>query len=128
MLSLPLSVAPTKVLIVPLSAQPQFAPLVRKLSARLRSLGISNNVDSSNASIGKRYARNDELGTPLGITIDFDTVEDGSITLRERDTTVQVRGSEDDVVQAVKNLVDGTESWEQVSQRLPVFTGQGNDN
>ncbi|KAK1766847.1 glycyl-tRNA synthetase 1 [Phialemonium atrogriseum] len=127
-LSLPLSVAPTKVLIVPLSAQPQFAPLVRKLSARLRSLGISNNVDSSNASIGKRYARNDELGTPLGITIDFDTVEDGSITLRERDTTVQVRGSEDDVVQAVRNLVDGTESWEQVSQRLPVFTGQGNDN
>lgn len=124
-LSLPLAVAPTKVLIVPLSAQAQFAPITRKLSARLRALGIANNVDSSGASIGKRYARNDELGTPLGITIDFDTVANGSITLRERDSTLQIRGSEDEVVQAVKNLVDGTESWDQITARLPAFTGQG---
>lgn len=123
MLSLPLAVAPTKVLIVPLSTQPQFAPIVRKLSARLRTLGISNIVDSSSASIGKRYARNDELGTPLGVTIDFDTVENGSITLRERDSTAQIRGSEDEVVLAVRNLVDGTESWEKVFQRLPPFLG-----
>ncbi|KAI1134396.1 glycyl-tRNA synthetase 1 [Hypoxylon sp. FL0543] len=126
-LSLPIAVAPTKVLIVPLSNQPQFTPLIRKLSTRLRSLGVSNNIDASNASIGKRYARNDELGTPLGITIDFDTVANGSVTLRDRDTMVQVRGPEDDVVQAVKNLVDGVESWEQVSQRLPPFLGQGHD-
>lgn len=78
-LSLPLAVAPTKVLIVSISSRPQFSPLINKLSARLRKLGISNNVDSSSASIGKRYARNDELGTPLGITIDFDTVADGSL-------------------------------------------------
>ncbi|RYO86462.1 hypothetical protein DL766_009749 [Monosporascus sp. MC13-8B] len=127
-LSLPLAVAPYKVLIVPLSNQAQFAPLARKLSARLRSLGISNNIDASGASIGKRYARNDELGTPLGITIDFDTLVDGSITLRERNTMAQVRASEDDVVQAVKFLVDGVESWEQISQRLPPFLGQGLDN
>lgn len=110
---------------MPLSAQAQFAPITRKLSARLRALGIANNVDSSGASIGKRYARNDELGTPLGITIDFDTVANGSITLRERDSTLQIRGSEDEVVQAVKNLVDGTESWDQITARLPAFTGQG---
>ncbi|KAI2602195.1 glycyl-tRNA synthetase 1 [Hypoxylon sp. NC1633] len=126
-LSLPVMVAPIKVLIVPLSNQAQFMPLVRKLSIRLRSLGISNNIDSSNASIGKRYARNDELGTPLGITIDFDSVADGSITLRNRDTMVQVRGPEDDIVQAVKNIVDGVESWEQVLERLPPFLGQGQD-
>ncbi len=127
-LSLPLSVAPTKVLVVPLSGQPQFLPRTQKLSARFRSLGISNNIDSSTASIGKRYARNDELGTPLGITVDFETFTDGSITLRERDTMAQVRGSEDDVVQAVKNLVDGVESWEQVRQRLPSFTGPTQDD
>ncbi|KAI0470998.1 glycyl-tRNA synthetase 1 [Xylariaceae sp. FL0804] len=127
-LSFPFAVAPTKALIVPLSNQPQFHPIVRRLSARLRSLGISNNTDSSNASIGKRYARNDELGTPLGITIDFDTLENGSITLRERDTMAQVRGSEDDIVKAVKNLVDGNETWAQVSQRLPSFLGQGQDS
>lgn len=61
-------VAPTKVLLVPLSSHADFAPLVRRLSQRLRKLGISNRVDDSSASIGKRYARNDELGTPFGIT------------------------------------------------------------
>lgn len=110
-LSLPFGVAPNKVLIVP-------------LSARLRSLGISNIADSSSASIGKRYARNDELGTPLGITIDFDTVKDGSVTLRDRDSTSQVGASEDGVVQAIKNMVNGMETWEEVSKRLPAFVGQ----
>ncbi|KAI1328239.1 glycyl-tRNA synthetase 1 [Xylariaceae sp. FL0255] len=123
--SFPFAMAPTKVLIVPLSNQPQFTPIVKKVLAHLRSLGISNNVDSSTASIGKRYARNDELGTPLGITIDFDTVSNGSITLRERDSMAQVRASEEDIVQAVKSLVDGHETWEQVAQRLPAFLGQG---
>ncbi|KAI1192863.1 glycyl-tRNA synthetase 1 [Nemania serpens] len=127
-LSLPLAVAPTKVLIVPLSSQAQFAPITRKLSSRLRALGISNNIDSSGASIGKRYARNDELGTPLGITVDFDTVADGSITLRERDSTSQVRGHEDEVIQAVKNLLDGVESWHQITQRLVPFSTHGQDD
>ncbi len=120
--------APTKVLVVPLSNQPHFLPRAHKLSARLRSLGISNLIDSSTASIGKRYARNDELGTPLGITVDFDTFTDGTITLRERDTMAQVRGSEDDVVQAVQNLVGGVETWEQVCQRLPAFSGPAQDD
>ncbi|KAI0104234.1 glycyl-tRNA synthetase 1 [Nemania sp. FL0031] len=127
-LSLPLAVAPTKVLIVPISAQAQFTPITRKLSSRLRALGIANNVDSSGASIGKRYARNDELGTPLGITVDFDTVANGSITLRERDTTSQVRGSEDEVLQAAKNMIDGTESWQQIIERLTPFSAHGQND
>lgn len=114
-----MAVAPTKVLIVPISAQPQFSPIINKLSARLRKLGISNTVDSSGASIGKRYARNDELGTPLGITVDFDTVADGSLTLRDRDSTSQVRGSEENVIMAVKDMVEGTQTWDDVVQRLP---------
>lgn len=89
---------------------------------------MSNNIDASSASIGKRYARNDELGTPLGITVDFDTVADGSITLRERDSTAQLRGSEDDVLRAVKNLVDGIESWEQVAQHLEPFSTQAQED
>ena len=42
-------------------------------------------------SIGKRYRREDEIGTPLCITVDFDTVEDGTVTVRDRDTMEQVR-------------------------------------
>ncbi|KAK4661900.1 uncharacterized protein QC763_0107770 [Podospora pseudopauciseta] len=101
-----------------------FGVAPNKLSARLRSLGISNIADSPSASIGKRYARNDELGTPLGITIDFDTMKDGSVTLRDRDSTCQVRASEDGVVQAIKNMVNGMETWEEVSKRLSAFVGQ----
>ncbi|KAH7304250.1 glycyl-tRNA synthetase [Stachybotrys elegans] len=123
-LSLPALVAPTKVLIVPLSTHPSLQPAVKKLASRLRALRISSNVDASSSSIGKRYARNDELGTPLGITIDFDTVKDGSITLRERDSMAQVRSSEEDIVQAVRSIIDGSETWEAVAQRLPLFTGQ----
>ncbi|KJZ80058.1 Putative glycine--tRNA ligase [Hirsutella minnesotensis 3608] len=123
-LSLPASVAPTKVLIVPLSNHDSFKPIVKDLAGRLRKLKISNNVDASSTSIGKRYARNDELGTPFGITVDFDTVNDGSVTLRERDTTLQVRSSQEEIVLAIRHLVDGVETWEQVANRLPTFTKQ----
>ena len=70
-LSLPPTVAPIKCLIVPLSSNAEFKPLVTKVSGKLRALGVASRVDDSNASIGKRYARNDELGTPFGITLDF---------------------------------------------------------
>ncbi|KIV85290.1 glycine-tRNA ligase [Exophiala sideris] len=123
-LSFPPFVAPTKVLLVPLSSHPDFKPFVKKLTIRLRRIGVPNKVDDSSASIGKRYARNDELGTPFGITIDFQTIKDDSLTLRERDSTKQVRASEDDIIAAVKSLVDGEETWEQVSKRLPAFEGQ----
>ena len=81
-------------------------------------------MDSSSVSIGRRYARNDELGTPFGITVDFDSVKDGTVTLRERDSTKQVRGSEDEVVAAVKGMCEGLETWEGVGRRLKEFTGQ----
>ena len=126
-MSLPLSVAPNKVLIVPLSSNPQLNPVAHQLSARLRKMDIENIIDASSASIGKRYARNDELGTPLGVTVDFDTLKDGSVTLRERDSMIQIRGPEDDVVVAIKGLVEGTETWQQVMGRMEVFGGQEED-
>lgn len=119
--------APNKVLIVALSSNSLLNPITLNLSARLRKLGIANTIDASSASIGKRYARNDELGTPLGVTVDFDTLKDGSVTLRERDSMVQVRGSEDDVVMAIKGLVEGNETWEDVMGRMEVFGGQEED-
>lgn len=70
------------------------------------------------------YARNDELGTAFGITVDFQSVKDGSFTLRDRDTTTQVRASEDEILQAIKSLCEGIESWDQVANRLPKFEGQ----
>lgn len=57
---------------------------------------------------------NDELGIPLGITVDFDTIrdkEENSITLRERDSTMQARGSVQEIVDAIKRLVENVEWW-----------------
>ncbi|KAL2866298.1 uncharacterized protein BJX67DRAFT_372706 [Aspergillus lucknowensis] len=123
-LSFPPVIAPTKVLLVPLSTNTAFRPLVQRLMVRLRQLGVSSRVDDSSASIGKRYARNDELGTPFGVTVDFQSVKDNTFTLRDRDTTKQVRASEDEILHALKSLVEGEETWEDVRNRLPEFTGQ----
>jgi glycyl-tRNA synthetase len=123
-LSFPPTVAPTKVLVVPLSSKDEFSPLAHKLSRKLRSLGISSRIDDSSATIGKRYSRNDELGTPLGITIDFQTLKDGSITLRDRDSMRQVRGEEAKVLAAIQSLVDGSKVWKDIEGELPIFEGQ----
>lgn len=114
-------------LIVPLSSHPDFKPLVHRLGQKLRQLGISNRVDDSSASIGKRYARNDELGTPLGITVDFQSVKDNSFTLRDRDSTKQVRSDDDTICSAIKSIVEGQKTWKEVQKELPKFTQQETD-
>lgn len=116
--------APTKVLIVPLSKNEEFSPIARKLGQKLRALGISSRVDDSGATIGKRYSRNDELGTPFGITIDFQTIKDGSVTLRERDSTRQVRADESRILEAVQTMVAGSKTWQDIESELPKFEGQ----
>ena len=120
-LSLPPIVAPTKVLLVPLSNSVELQPIVKKVSNVLRKEKIPFKVDDSSASIGKRYARNDELGTPFGITIDFESVKDESVTLRERDSTKQVRGSVKDVIDAIKEITYSEVSWDEGTSKLEVF-------
>ena len=53
-------------------------------------------------SIGRRYRRQDEIGTPLAVTVDFDTLDDRAVTIRDRDTTDQVRVPIDELVDTVK--------------------------
>jgi glycyl-tRNA synthetase len=58
----------------------------------LKNAGISHKVDDSGGSIGRRYARTDEIAIPLAITIDFDTLKEPfTVTLRERDSMMQIR-------------------------------------
>jgi glycyl-tRNA synthetase len=123
-LSFPVSVAPIKCLVQPLSNHASFSPFVKDIASRLRKIGISNRVDNSSASVGKTYARNDELGTPYGITVDFQTVKDNSITLRERDTTKQIRESTEVILQVVEDLVHERTTWSDVMAKYPVFVQQ----
>ncbi|KAG4302712.1 hypothetical protein PCANB_001086 [Pneumocystis canis] len=120
-LSFPPIVAPVKCLLVPLSNNTAFDPIIDRLSSKLCQLGISYKVDDSSAAIGRRYSRNDELGTPFGITVDFQTINDGSLTLRERDTTKQIRASEEEILRVIKKLLEGSISWEDVLKSFPIF-------
>jgi glycyl-tRNA synthetase len=87
--------APVKVAVLPLSRHADLSPKARDLAAELRRQW---NVDFDDAGqIGKRYRRQDEIGTPFCITIDFDTLDDHAVTIRERDTMVQQRISIDQV-------------------------------
>jgi len=122
-LSLPVVVAPTKVLIVPLSAREEFDPLVQEVSFKLRKAGVFSRVDDSNTSIGKRYARNDELGTPFGVTLDFASVRNRTMTLRERDSMDQRIASIDEVIATVTELVMSTIDWAEACRRLPKYDG-----
>ena len=61
------------------------------IAEKLTQNGVKHKVDDSSGSIGRRYARTDEIAIPFGVTIDFDTIKTSSVTLRERNTTRQVR-------------------------------------
>ncbi|KAJ3064911.1 Glycine--tRNA ligase 1, mitochondrial [Podochytrium sp. JEL0797] len=118
------AIAPTKALLLPISSNEAFTPFMTEIADTLRREGVSTRVDDSAASIGKRYARNDELGTPFAITVDFQTVKDGSVTLRERDSCRQVRESVAVVCQIVKELVEEKVTWGEVEARYTAFVGQ----
>jgi glycyl-tRNA synthetase len=92
-LSLDRRLAPVKVAVLPLSRNPDLTPKARDLAASLRQYW---NVDFDDAgAIGRRYRRQDEIGTPFCVTVDFDSLQDQAVTVRERDSMAQERVSLD---------------------------------
>ena len=83
------SVAPVQVAVLPLSRKEPLMTIARKLVSELRTSFRVEYDDTQ--SIGKRYRRQDEIGTPYGVTIDFETEADQSVTIRSRDEMSQVR-------------------------------------
>jgi glycyl-tRNA synthetase len=87
--------APVKAAVLPLSRNADLSPVARNLAEELRD---SWNVDFDDAgAVGRRYRRQDEVGTPYCITVDFDTLEDQAVTVRDRDTMAQERVALDQV-------------------------------
>jgi glycyl-tRNA synthetase len=81
--------APVKAAVLPLSRNEELSPIARELAAQLRQ---SWNIDFDDAgAIGRRYRRQDEIGTPFCITVDFESLEDKAVTVRHRDTMAQER-------------------------------------
>ena len=81
--------APHQVAVLPLSKNDALVPLSRQVLALLQPLGMCD-FDVTQ-SIGRRYRRQDEVGTPYCVTVDFDSLDDGAVTVRDRDTTEQTR-------------------------------------
>src|SRR3984893_4273932 len=81
--------APIKVAVLPLSRNERLSPVADEVAAGLRPHFMID-VDSA-GSIGRRYRRQDEVGTPLCVTVDFDTLEDRAVTVRDRDSMTQER-------------------------------------
>jgi glycyl-tRNA synthetase len=88
-LSLPYSLAPNKVAVLPLVKKDGLPEKAKEIFNQLK-LNFNCIYDEKD-SIGKRYRRNDALGTPFCLTIDYETIEDGAVTIRERDTMTQKR-------------------------------------
>jgi glycyl-tRNA synthetase len=82
--------APVKVAVLPLSRNEQLSPIARGLADDLRANGWNTDFDDAGA-IGRRYRRQDEVGTPFCVTIDFDSLDDKAATVRDRDTMSQER-------------------------------------
>ena len=81
---------------------------------------ISTRVDKSTASLGRRYARADEVGVPFAVTVDFESLADGTVTLRERDSTLQIRLPKQEVTPLIYGIVHKKSSWEEAKKKHPL--------
>ncbi|MFC4987760.1 glycine--tRNA ligase [Saliphagus infecundisoli] len=99
-------VAPTFVGVFPLQSDAELESEAEGIAASLRAEGLSVTYDDSGA-IGRRYRRQDEVGTPFCVTVDYESREDGAVTLRERDSTDQVRLPIDDLPGTLSALREG---------------------
>jgi glycyl-tRNA synthetase len=91
--------APYKVAVLPLSKKDTLTPLAHEVRKLLADRYMVDYDETQN--IGKRYRRQDEIGTPLAVTVDFDSLDDNAVTVRDRDTTEQVRVPIDDLLATV---------------------------
>ncbi|KAJ4796727.1 Glycine--tRNA ligase [Rhynchospora pubera] len=112
-------VAPIKCTVFPLVKNEQFDTVARAISKELTSSGISHIIDVTGTSIGKRYARTDEIGVPLAVTVDSTT----TVTIRERDSKSQVRVKIAEVASTVKRLVEGQSTWGDIQWDYPAAHG-----
>lgn len=100
------SVAPVKIAVFPLlKNKPELVVKAREIFQELKS-EFKNVMFDDNGNIGKRYRRQDEIGTPFCVTVDFDSLDNDDVTVRNRDTTEQERVSLDDLVEYLKDKLN----------------------
>ncbi|KAI5600965.1 hypothetical protein BDE02_01G059800 [Populus trichocarpa] len=108
-------VAPIKCTVFPLVQNQQYEDVAKIISKSLTAAGISHKIDITGTSIGKRYARTDELGVPFAITVDSTS----SVTIRERDSKDQIRVNVQEAASVVKSVTDGHTTWADAWANFP---------
>ena len=101
--------APVQVAVLPLLSKAEFVREAEVIAGELRENGIYTELDVT-GSIGRRYRRYDEIGTPFCITVDHQTFEDGTVTIRDRDSTSQVRVQMSEIAGVVMELLNSDKS------------------
>jgi glycyl-tRNA synthetase len=109
-LDLPAEVAPTTVGVFPLMSKDGLDERAREVEADLRAAGFAVAYDDS-GNIGRRYRRQDEVGTPYCVTVDYDSLEDDTVTVRERDSTEQARVAIEELPATLTALRTGARSF-----------------
>lgn len=125
-LSLPAEICPIKCAILPISNNKEFEDIIQKAGDALTSNYISFKIDNFSGSIGRRYARSDEIAIPFIITIDFDSLKlfPASITLRERNSKQQIRCELNEAIDNICQLIKGIVSWDSIVKKYGLFQGQ----
>ncbi|KAI3891027.1 hypothetical protein MKW98_007332 [Papaver atlanticum] len=109
-------IAPIKCTVFPHVQNKDYEAVAKKISKSLTAAGVSNKLDTTGTTIGKRYARTDELGVPFAITADDDTT---TVTIRERDSRDQIRVEINKVVRLVQDLTNGVRTWADIQSEYP---------
>lgn len=104
-LKLPPSISPVKASVFPIIKDEKYENIAKAIVKDLRKEW--NIAYDNSGSIGRRYARNDEIGTPMCITIDEDTPKDQAVTIRDRDTTKQIRVKISELREVVRKVIEG---------------------
>jgi len=98
-------IAPIKTGVFPLIGDKNLVDISKRIDMEIRNAGIESYYDEG-GTIGRRYARMDEIGTPFCITVDHDTLEDQTVTVRDRDSTKQIRLHRDELVKYFKEKIE----------------------
>jgi len=118
-MSFPRSIAPTQVGIYPLVSKDGLVEKAQEVHKLLINEGFMVEFDET-GSIGRRYARADEAGVPLGITIDYDTLSDNTVTIRDRDSWQQVRSPIKDLPELLQKYFQGKINFEDLGTLLQI--------
>ena len=115
-MKIPAKLAPVKVAVFPIIKKPEYLEIAEEVVRDLKK-DFNVNYDKT-GSIGRRYARNDEIGTPYCVTVDDKSLIGGDVTIRDRDSQKQVRVKVGKLREVVGRLIDGEVEFEKAGRRV----------